>query len=78
MKRKSYGLRIIGKPFQFDGDQYAVIKTQKGYYARMRGKNWLKIGDKHRTAKQARKELMDIYKVAKKAKGKKQYGKSKR
>lgn len=67
-KRKSFGVRIIGKPFQFDGDQYAVIKTKMGYYGRIRGKKFFRIGNRHKTSKKAREELMDIYKVAKQAK----------
>ena len=69
MKRKSFGIKIIGKPFQFDGEQYAVIETQMGYYARIRGKSHLKIGKKHKTSSSARKELMKHYKEAKRFKG---------
>lgn len=69
-RRKAFGLKIIGKTFQFDGDQYAVIKTKMGFYARVRGKKLHKIGNRHTTAHKARNELMNIYKIAKKVKNK--------
>ena len=57
MRRKNYGIKIIGKAKTVGGDQFAVIKTKKGYYPRVKGKNLLVIGDRHRTAEKARKEL---------------------
>ena len=74
VKRKTFGIKIIGKPFQYDGDQYAVIKTKMGFYARCKGKNWHKIGNRHSTAHKARNELMNIVKVAKQAKLEKKKG----
>ena len=57
MARKNYGIKIIGKPKVVGGDQFAVIKTKMGYYPRVKGKNLLVIGDRHRKSERARKEL---------------------
>ena len=57
MRRKSYGIKIIGKSKTVGGDQFTVIKTKKGYYPRVKGKNLLVIGDRHMKAETARKEL---------------------
>lgn len=67
-KRKSFGIRIIGKTFQFDGDKYSVIKTKMGFYPRVKGKNIFMIGKRYSTAHDARGELMRIYQTAKSAK----------
>jgi len=68
VRRKSFGIKIIGKTFQYDGDQYAVIKTKMGFHARCKGRNWHKIGNIHSTAHKARNELMNMVKIAKQAK----------
>ena len=57
MRRKSFGIKLIGKTRTVGGDQFVVIKTKKGYYARIKGKNLLVIGDRHLTSEKARKEL---------------------
>ena len=65
VKRKSFGIKIIGKPIQFNYEQYAVIKTEMGYYARIKGKGHLATGNRYNTAQGAKKELMMKLKHAK-------------
>lgn len=57
MRRRSFGIKIIGKTRTVGKDQFTVIKTKKGYYPRVKGKNLLVIGGRHLTAKNAQKEL---------------------
>jgi hypothetical protein len=57
-RRKSFGVRLIGKPFQCDNDQFAVVKTKMGYYPRIRGTRYFKIGNRYKTEKGARRELI--------------------
>ncbi len=65
VKRKTFGLKIVGKPVQFNKEQYAVIKTKMGYYPRIKGKGHLSIGNRYKTAQEAKKELMMDLKYAK-------------
>ena len=66
MRRKSFGIKIIGKIRTVGGDQFAVIKTSKGYYPRVKGKNLLVTGDRHLTSKNALKELNEWIQAKKK------------
>jgi len=61
-------MKIIGKVRQVDYDKFMLIKTDLGYYPRIKGKRIHSIGHRHKTATAARKELNMWIGAAKEAK----------
>lgn len=68
MKRATDGMKIIGKIKQVDYDKFMVIKTDLGYYPRIKGSRIHSIGHRHKTIAAARKELNMWISAAKEAK----------
>lgn len=68
MKRSRLGGKIIGKIKQVDYDKFMLIKTDLGYYPRIKGKSIHSIGHRHKTVAAARKELNMWISAAKEAK----------